>query len=515
MKRILAVILLAIPLAIFGQNVKTFNYYLNRNPLPMSIAEPLSKYQVLILDMEHQHKSLPVLQKIRQLNPNIKIFAYMTVQEIENSVSSADQLRTALKNGIKPDWYLKNSAGSNIVFWTGTKMLNCTAICPVINGQNWSQYFADFITTNVLSNEIWDGFFADNLWTNPNWLKNSNNNFTLDCDNNFIADTDIFFDTEWQKGMRVMLEKLRNSYPNKILVGNFGSETNGANRYFDLINGAMLESFQYENLNSNHTWIESANSLVFLQNNAVQPRFTFINSGDATPTGNNQSNNYARMRFGLSTALFTNSYFSFDYGPSNHGQCWFYDEYNAPIGTASENIDIPQTIIVNDDYNNGSTTLFLENYQGSTSAVYNGTNSLNSSCIYANSLNSTNQWNLFLRSQLYNGQNATYFPLPPNKAVRIRFRYAVESSQINNEFYLNVCNQSAGQWLPNGTFAGSNETSNEVRYFDRIFSMGNYSYNLEFGQKFKGSLWFDDLKISLIENNGLFIRNFTNGIAII
>jgi len=38
------------------------------------------------------------------------------------------------------------------------------------------------------------------------------------------------------------------------------------------------------------------------------------------------------MRFGLTSALMGNAFYSFDYGDDDHGQTWRYDEYEVSLG---------------------------------------------------------------------------------------------------------------------------------------------------------------------------------------
>ncbi|MDD4902835.1 MAG: hypothetical protein PHE24_06955, partial [Patescibacteria group bacterium] len=60
---------------------KLANYYL-RWDIPNTEVDNLAKWDVLVLDMEVQHNSLANLRKLRQLNPNIIILAYITSEEI-------------------------------------------------------------------------------------------------------------------------------------------------------------------------------------------------------------------------------------------------------------------------------------------------------------------------------------------------------------------------------------------------------------------------------------------------
>src|SRR3989338_6697430 len=63
---------------------KRANYYLAWEIPPSKITE-LARWDLLILDMETQVRSLSALKKIRELNPNIIMLVYITPQEIKNN----------------------------------------------------------------------------------------------------------------------------------------------------------------------------------------------------------------------------------------------------------------------------------------------------------------------------------------------------------------------------------------------------------------------------------------------
>ncbi|KKW34700.1 MAG: hypothetical protein UY81_C0064G0005 [Candidatus Giovannonibacteria bacterium GW2011_GWA2_53_7] len=54
-------------------------------------------------------------------------------------------------------------------------------------------------------------------------------------------------------------------------------------------------------------------------------------NGGTNNTG--EKDNYAKMRFGLTSTLLGGGYFGFDYGTARHNDLWYYDEYDADIGT--------------------------------------------------------------------------------------------------------------------------------------------------------------------------------------
>src|SRR3989338_7143617 len=87
------------------------NYYLSFT-LTEANAKELSKWDVLILDMEIQRRHEILLKKIRQWNPDIILLAYITPQEIKDDAQTGFSLmRRELASGIKDSWYLKNSIG--------------------------------------------------------------------------------------------------------------------------------------------------------------------------------------------------------------------------------------------------------------------------------------------------------------------------------------------------------------------------------------------------------------------
>jgi hypothetical protein len=69
-----------------------------------SQVQEIAKWDVVVLDMENQVANPDQLRKLKQLNPNIKILAYITSQEIRDDALGT--MRTKLMSGIKNDWYL-------------------------------------------------------------------------------------------------------------------------------------------------------------------------------------------------------------------------------------------------------------------------------------------------------------------------------------------------------------------------------------------------------------------------
>ncbi|MFZ2189858.1 MAG: putative glycoside hydrolase [Candidatus Magasanikiibacteriota bacterium] len=290
---------------------KKANYFLKWH-LTDTEAVQLSKWDLVVLDMENQVTSPHLIKKMRQLNSDIIILAYITPQEIfQTAANSSGQLRRKLSVGLNNSWYLKNSQGDILSYWPGTYMLNITDNCPQINGKKLNEYMAEFVTNNILSTNLWDGVFYDNAWSEMGWALGNN----IDTNNDGKIDNNP--NAVWQKGMRDLYTRTRElSKGDIIIVGNAATDI-----YRNELNGNMIESF---NVNE---WAEKMN--IYKNNNDSDGNFNVVNVN----TGNtNKNQDYKKMRLGLSSTLLENGFYSFDYGNQDHGQTWWYDEYDINLG---------------------------------------------------------------------------------------------------------------------------------------------------------------------------------------
>ena len=286
------------------------NYYL-RWDIPTNEVENLAKWDLVILDMENQVTNPDKIRRIRQLNPNIKILAYVTSQEIKDN--NLGVMRAKLKSGISDSWYLRRGNGDKISFWPGTTMLNPTDLCPLSGGQRWNQYLAGFVNREVLSTGLWDGVFYDNAWGDLTWFTGNN------VDLNFDGQIDFDINKHWNTGMTDLFNLTRDFFSsNYIIVGNAMTR-----EYANNLNGMMYENFQ------NHIWRDVMYAIKTEMAGNIKPRIIIINA-NANNTGNRQD--YRTMRYGLGSALIGGAYYSFDDGDKSHSQTWWYDEYNVKLG---------------------------------------------------------------------------------------------------------------------------------------------------------------------------------------
>ncbi len=342
-----------------------------------SMIPLLARYQLVVLDMEIGDFNPNLLSGIKAANPQIKLCAYIHVSEMTTHNPSPPyySLRAQLKGGIQDSWYLRTSTGAYASVWPNTRMLNCSPYCPVVNGQTWNSYLQSFITQTVLGNPLWDGVFLDGCYSGLPW----NEAPDLDLNSDGIADDFSWRDLQWQAGMNPFLQNLRTNNPGKICIGN-AAYTYGAH-----LNGAMMEEWQSPTpeFNFGLTWVEFMARYQSLDADFQSPTYNMI---QARQPYNNQYN-YKHMRYTLSTAMLGDAYYAIDYGPDDHSDTWWYDEYNVNLGEPlglNEYLEANQ--IANGDFGSGlnywetelhypnTATLSLINSSGNNYAQVNITN---------------------------------------------------------------------------------------------------------------------------------------------
>ena len=291
------------------------NYYLAWDLNEKQVQE-LAKWDLVVVDMENQARNPDMLRRLRQLNPKIKIFAYLSANEIGKDPNEmGNSMRKKLAAGIDPQWYLKDAQGQNMSFWPTNYMLNITPKAATINGFKANKYIAHFVADEVLSTGLWDGVFYDGSWGGVNWFGKNQ----IDLDGDGVADRDV--DEQWRAGMRFLYNETRLASNNKYLVlTNIGS---GHKEYRDQIDGFLIETFP------EFGWNYTMQVYDYQANGGPKPRFPIINSNSHN-TGNQYD--YREMRYGLASALMHNGYFSFDHGTNDHTQTWWYDEYGIKLG---------------------------------------------------------------------------------------------------------------------------------------------------------------------------------------
>jgi len=297
------------------KNPKLANIFLKLELEDSDVLE-LAKWDVLILDMENQINNPQKISKIRELNPNIIILAYVSSQEIRTDVElySNINLRKKIFSEIPESWYL-DFKGKKISFWPDTWMLNSTDNGEAVNGKRWNDYLPEFVAEEILSSGLWDGVFYDNLFSGISWI----NGGQIDLDKNNVVDNPVLADEAWRQGNVKILKKTRELIGYDFIVL---ANSSSLPEYHKYLNGRVFEDFPLS-FTEDGSWQASIDSYSSIYNLNVYPKIYIFN------LTKNVFSDYEKMRFGLvNSLLFNDVYFSFDEDVDNHGQLWTYDEYN-------------------------------------------------------------------------------------------------------------------------------------------------------------------------------------------
>lgn len=286
----------------------------------------LSKWDLIILDMEHQFNNPDKIKKIRQLNPNIIILAYVSSQEIRNDVYLYDHLhlRREMLESIPEDWYLKFD-NKKISFWPETWMLNSSNLGSTVDNERWNDFLPEFVSSRIIASGVWDGIFYDNFFDSVNWLNEGN----VDLNADGFKDSSESLNIAWQEGNMKILKKTREliGYDYIILINSSSFAS-----YHKYVNGRVFEDFPIS-FEGDGSWQANIDSYKSIYDLNVSPKFYIFN------LTNNNFSDYEKMRYGLSTSLFFNDvYLSFDDSIKNHGQTWIYEEYNFDFSSFNKNI---------------------------------------------------------------------------------------------------------------------------------------------------------------------------------
>lgn len=321
---LIIILLLLIPVQLYAlpsvRNVfpKRMNYYLAWT-LTEAQARELSRWDVVILDMENQQRNPDLLRLMRTLNPDIVIVAYIAPVEVRTDTFSfppnVNPLRRQFLSGVQSLWYLTDTQGIRKSWWPGTQILNITA--PEVRS-----YVVRFVDTTLMNSGLWDGVMYDNGWDTITYFAGSG----LDLNRDGQAESGADADTQWRTALTDLYTTTRFTLGSRGIV-----LLNDGPRYASSVQGVQIENFAQQG------WLADMREYRDSLAKGILPQYTGINAN----TGNKgNQHDYKAMRYGLASALLFDGYYGFTFGDREHNQLWWYDEYDIflgqPVGNAQE-----------------------------------------------------------------------------------------------------------------------------------------------------------------------------------
>lgn len=309
-------LLFTLNLIIFSQPVfssnnattpRLVNYYLDQ--LYPGIAPQLARYNVIVLSPAQILIHVPIIEEIKRLNPSIVIFAYVPSQSYNTTYWPHDQVYSGIR--VRNEWWIHDSKGAIVSGWPGIQNINLSP--------DWSDYFLSYVKNTIVGLPHVDGLFFDMVSSNISWL----NHGDIDIDGDGVRDSASVADGLWLSRTQYFLGRAREMFPNVPIVIN-GTSDGTVQRF---VNGRMFETFPtpWEN---HGEWGSIMNQTKQVLSQNQKPSFVLYNGN----TQNTGEQNQRVVRFGLGSALLGDAYFGYDYGDQDHGQLWWYDEYNVSLG---------------------------------------------------------------------------------------------------------------------------------------------------------------------------------------
>ncbi len=323
---------------------KLVNYYhFSPNETPADQrSERLAQWDVLIMFPYKAAEEGLDFARMRQLNPDIVILAWIPIGQ---SPDASRPFGAGIPQG-NPNWFLRDTAGAYVTFGAPyyERVMN-----PYKAGFAWPAYIVEFAKTNYLDTGLYDGVFLDCMCEWPLM----GGSFAVDVDENGTSNWD---DTlRWRDGMTYAARELKSRCPGKIVTGNGGNPLAADSQYYDWIDGCYHENALGDEFGST-AWSGGYNCIWDGYQDAMTAGATHYMIGVDTRCGESREFNVAksknvltaddrrRMRLGLATALLGDGYFGFDSGDCIHGQLWWFDEYDADLGTPSGGFGADQGI---------------------------------------------------------------------------------------------------------------------------------------------------------------------------
>ncbi len=290
------------------------NYYLAPLPSDPSKLAELAKMNVLILSPDEFLVRQSEVATLKQDNPAIILLAYVPSQSYNTNYWPQDPIFKHLT--LQNNWILRDGQGRAIYPWPTLEGLNMDS--------SWSEYLVSFINQYIAPLPGVDGVFFDMVGASIPGV--SVNNVDLNGDGR--ADDPNSVNSLWLSRVQYLLSYAHYHLQTQYVVTN-GDSNQLLQPY---VNGRMYEDFPTP-WEANGSWGGLMSTLKKNQPNNLDPNIDIFNATSGN-TGNQAD--YQAMRFGLaSSLLLDNVYSSFDYGDQNHGQLWWYDEYNTVLGTAT------------------------------------------------------------------------------------------------------------------------------------------------------------------------------------
>ena len=247
--------------------------------------------------------------RFRENNPDVLLLAGLTTTWVWDNEGWMSFLVTVANYGrddaieITEEMYLHDSEGERCAFgWASEEWGHGEIYAMDPRNEDWANLVVNFYET-VLAQPTHDGIIVDMVVERQYWGR------------------DAITDEEWTTATKAIYQRISDlNTEDKLVIFNAGARLSDIDDYSEYFNGYLMENFMGCQLKT--TFSEGLE--------AVNSDKIMIYGVDTDDTG---VVDMKKMRLGLSLSLLgDNTYFTYDFGPRDHGQAWWYPEYDVDLG---------------------------------------------------------------------------------------------------------------------------------------------------------------------------------------
>ena len=249
--------------------------------------------------------------QLRENNPDVLILAGLTTTWVWDNEDWMSFLLTIANYErdtpieITEDMYLHDDEGERCGFgWASEEWGHEEIYAMDPRNPEWVELVVSFYEM-VLKQPQHDGIIVDMVVEKQYWSSSIS-------------------DEEWLNTTRSIYDRIAElNSEEKLVIFNAGARFSDIDAYGEYFDGYLMENFMGEQLKTSFDeGLEAADS-----------DYIVIYGVDTDDTGVIDQN---KMRLGLTLSLLNdNTYFTYDLGPRDHGQAWWYDEYDVVLGEPS------------------------------------------------------------------------------------------------------------------------------------------------------------------------------------
>jgi len=316
-------------------------------------ADQWAKYDLLVIGGGSESDIRAFHDSLTARNPGIRLLATAPLMNIGGPEGSP---------WMKDEWYLRRPSGETINWWAGqiyVPNILADACLDALVEQTVDAYGP------VLADGALDGAFYDSVVGSASWLGE------VDTDRDGVADVPPEVDPKWHARQCRFFDRLRELYPNMLVLANDVDSGHAPH-----LNGRLFEGATLLDRVANHSMDpgQAAEVLRGWMADSLQPGVTFalachplgwqgwrVGKGQSVTTPGEVDRvrrDFRRMRLGLTTALMSDAYYAYDFGTVWYGLPLWYAEYDAPLGQplgpAREVADVPPVPVL--DWSAGQPT---------------------------------------------------------------------------------------------------------------------------------------------------------------